>query len=236
MRRFVDGVAAFSCRLLVDLASPWKAPYAGFLQGTQFCFLVFFLWKIWNEMSMSRAAWKLACILGQRSSAFDWTPCFHPKCKAVPCSTALPLKKFKILCFPNSKTRKQTKAEILNKKGNIMSWGYECPVDIPPGWKGRKDSWPMQEPVVSQPRSWEAHHCSSLDQQVLSKEVKKKKTKDFSGRERKGQKRERTLARSLLKPGVQLHLCSSSAAKHRWTWTKGMLWGCLGKSHGSWCV
>lgn len=74
----------------------------------------------------------------------------------------------------------------------MRSWGYEYPEDIPPGWKGGKDSWPMHEPVVSQltkpwsreqKRSWETHHCS-LDQLVLSKEVKDqqgKKTKEFSG-------------------------------------------------------
>lgn len=90
-----------------------------------------------------------------------------------------------------------------------------------------------------QRRSCVTHHCW-LDQQVLSKEVKdqeRRKLMIFLGGKREGRKgqkravgpRERALARSLLKPAVQLHLGSSSAAKHQWTWTNGTPQGGVGK-------
>lgn len=114
----------------------------------------------------------------------------------------------------------------------------------------------MPEPATSQltkpwsrgqRRSCITRHCL-IDQPILSKEVKDQEGRRLmifqgGGREggRKGQKRavgqrERALARSLLKPAAQLHLCSSSAAKHQWTWANGTLRGGVGKSCVSQCV
>lgn len=46
MRRFVDGAAAFSCRLSVDLAVLERAHVHIFFKDCVFFFLVFFLHKI----------------------------------------------------------------------------------------------------------------------------------------------------------------------------------------------
>lgn len=88
-----------------------------------------------------------------------------------------------------------------------------------------------------QRRSCRTCHCL-LDQPVLSEEMKDQEGRrlmifwgGWERERRKGQNRaERALARLLLKAAVQLHLCSSSAAKHLWTWTSATLQRGVGKS------